>query len=656
LIAYWTEAEKGKVHEVVIPYAETLERQHQPRIALDKACLRLVAGRPPLGASTRRPDGSFAALSAFDSFRSLGPNLSREVVGGALAMCVRPMQVKIMPVGADENIRTFCHQASKLVDGVMTAERWNEKFQRMAETSMHVTLGAVKVSVDGSSQIRLTLVDTFGLFWDLYDGEQPMTLVEIHAVPRRRLMADHPAHADHIKQLPSWYPEPIPGVDQHTALGKPDCVRVIEATCVKYGNQVGRHVICVQGRDLDDVPFEDEEHDIVPLRWENDPRGWGGISLVRGCAPYHALLSRVTKMETEQLKGRVPIIWVNDDEDTFKNISDLEYQIGRYSGAQPPKIEIAGAYDTNIPEIKRQIKEDCYHENGVSKDMSTGSSPAGITSEPGRREWVETVNIRNIQRQYRIEQCWRDVANKIARKASTAYKDKGAVIRAPGSDFLEEITWPDLEENQYQAVARTASGLSLTVSGQMDQLERLVKLKVIDERDVSTHLRLPDTEAETERRSSPTDLARKQIQDILDGKPTSPFADQDHAVAIREATLELQLQRKKGIVSEPRMQALRRYIRKCEAMLTPPKTVDLSAITASAASDVMTVNELRARNGGAGPMMNPDGTPDPVGNMTLAQFRAQFGGKPEEPPAVGVPPVQGGDPAAQAPEATQPAA
>ena len=50
-------------------------------------------------------------------------------------------------------------------------------------------------------------------------------------------------------------------------------------------------------------------------------------------------------MYTEQLKGRVPIIWVQDDEDTFRNISDLEYQIGRYSGSSPPKIEIAGAVD-----------------------------------------------------------------------------------------------------------------------------------------------------------------------------------------------------------------------------------------------------------------------------------------------------------------------
>lgn len=596
---YWTEAPKKQAHELLWDYAGHLEKQHQPRLALDKACLRLVAPKPNLAAVQRSPNGSIAAVSAYDSFRNQGPNLSKEVVGGALAMLVRPLQVKIMPVGADWQLRAFCQQASKLVDGVMAAEKWSEVFQRVAEDAMHTTLGAVKVYVDSKDQIRLERVDTLGLFWDMHEGENPLTLVQVHAVPRRRLMAMYPAAKDKLKDMPAWSPPAIPGVDHYSTMGKPDTIKVIEATAVKIGDEVGRHSIIAQGLTLEDDAFADEEHDICVFRWENEPRGFGGISLVRGVAPYHALLSRYQRMRTEQLKACVPIIWVPDDEETFKNISDLEYQIGRYSGMKPPEIAIAGKTSDDLVTEMDIIRQRAYHENGVSYEFTTSTAPEGVESGAAKRERVDVQNLRQIQRQYRIEGLFKAVADKICRKAATTYQDKAAIIRAPGSDFLEEVQWPkDLAEEKYQAVASVASGLSLTVSGKIDQLERLANLKVIEPDDVGAQLRLPDTEQEQELRSAPGDLARKQISDILNGKAAKPGPDQDHAKAYRLAKLELQLAQKKGVYPPAVIQALRRYLRACETFLAPP---------------VAPVNPLPAPPPGAAPAMLP--APPPMATL-----------------------------------------
>jgi hypothetical protein len=579
--------DKGPLHwsenaDLLYDYADLLEKQHSQRVALDKACLRLLCPRPDLNAVQRNNRGDLVAIAAYEQFRRQGQNLSREITGSALAMTCQPMQVKVMPVGADAKLRQFCKQASQLSDGVFMANRFTELYQRVSEDSMWATVGAVKVFVDPrSSEIKIERVDPLGLFWDIYEGEQPLTIVQIHAVPKRRLMADYPDHASTIRSLPCWYPDSIPGVDYYGIQGgKPDTVRVVEGWAVKMGDTVGKHVIAVKGAVLtpaSEQAYDDTDHDICTLRWDNDPRGFGGYSLIRGVAPFHAQIARYQRMRMEQLKACIPVIWVNDEEETFKNISDLEYQIARYSGDKPPEIKTAGAVSGDLTAEIEALRERCYQQHGVNFQVSTGVKPVGLNSAPAQREWLDTANMRLQMVQQRREQFWKDVANRVTRKAAVAYRSKGARVRAPGTDFLNEITWPkDLKEDQYQAVASAASGLSLTVSGKLDQLEVLTNLKVIEPEDVGQHVKLPDTESLQEMKSAPSDLALQQIDDNLEGnvldkneKPVfvSPSPHQDIPRALRLARANYQLALKRKIYKTDALQRLRRYIRKCESLM-----------------------------------------------------------------------------------------
>lgn len=568
-------------------YAEQLEEQHRPRLALDKACLRLLCPRPDLSAAMRTTNGQrVAPLSAFNTFRKQGPNLSQEVVGGAMAMIVRPMQIKLMPVGADYELRNFCRQSSLLIDGVFAANRSTEVFSRAAKDAMWATVGAIKTRVDSKDEIRLERVDPLGLFWDMYEGDQPLTLIQVHAIPKRRLMAEYPEHAKEIKGLPTWYPQTIPGVDSY-GLGKPDTVKVVEATAVRMGDTVGKIAVAVQGLVLDEGDYNDEQHDISVFRWDKDPRGFGGISLIRSVAPYHAQMVRYQRMYNEQLKGCVPIIWVQDDEETFKNISDLEYQIGRYSGANPPRIEIAGKVSADLLDAMDRCRRNCYGETGVSFSVTTGQKPVGLNSAPSQREWLETQNLRLQQGEQDWQQLHCDVASRAASKAATTYKSKAARVRAPGTEFLGEIKWPNLKEDQYQAVVSAASGLSLTISGKIEQTETLMELGVMDQEDVAASIDLPDTERKQELTGAPRNLAEMQIYKCLEvGEARVPSPIQDVQRALKISKLEYQLALQKEIYPLKNRQLLRRYIRRCESLLkTNPVATVLPAAPAGIAAD-----------------------------------------------------------------------
>lgn len=553
-------------------YGEELEKQHRQRVSLDKACLRLHYARPTLSTIQVSTGGRVTGpLTAMESFRRQGYNLSREVVGGALAMMSRPIQTKIMPVGADPEVHERCEQFSQLVEGVKQANRYDELKQRVLEDSMTCTIGAMKVFVDVKSEVRIERCDPLNVFWDLYEGSDPLTLLQAHAVPRRRLMAEYPEHAELIKGLPSWHDQAIPGVEAE-ALAKPDTVKVIEATGVKMGDKLGKRAIAVKGMVLETSDYDDEEHDIVVWRWDWDFRSFGGVSLVRGVAPYHCWTQRLVRMYYEQLKACVPVIWKRQDEQLFKAISDLEYQVQTYDGKEPPKIEVAGKVSADIVQAIADLRERCFQENGVSFQMATGQKPTGLNSAPAQREWLDTVDLRMTPRHQRNERGDRDVANRICRKAATAYKEKPARVMAPGSKFISTVNWKDidLKEDQYQAVASVASGLSLTISGKIDQLEVLRNMGQLDASEVADNLKLPDTDELQREKRAPRTLAEKMVSDALKGKYTSPSPQQDLQKLLTIARLRYQRVKAEGIYPLAKTQVLRRLIRATEAKLAPP--------------------------------------------------------------------------------------
>jgi hypothetical protein len=559
-------------------YASQLEKQHRPRVALDKACLRLRFARPELSAVQRNvASGQLSALTAFESFRRQGYNLTREVIGGALAMLCRPMQTKFIPVGGDNEVHTACEQLTQLNDGIQESNRHFELVQRAVEDCMTCSVGAIKSYIDSKSEVRERRVDPLQLFWDQYEGEEPLTLIEQHAIPRRRALAMWPESRKAIEAAAGWQPERVPGVEVPSALSTPDTIKVIEAEVPRVGDLKGLRVWVIEGGHiLAKQEVEQERHMTAVIRWENDFRTFGGVSLARGCAPYHAWTQRLVQTHYKQLGASVPIVWVHEDEELFKGITDLEMQIARFNGPKPPTVSVAATVSQDVVEQINYLRERCYQENGVNFSVSTGQKPVGLNSAPAQREHLETANLRIFPNTRRYERFNNDISGNNASLAAVAYVDKEARIRAPGSSFIGTIKWgegplKDLKESQYEARTSATSGLGLTVAGQMDDMASLRDLGVIDGEDIADKLNIPDIDNVRRLRLAPRRLAEKQCDDVLKhGVAVVPSPEQDRQRLLTIARLRLQDAKTTEIYPKANVQLLRRLIRNVEALLAPP--------------------------------------------------------------------------------------
>lgn len=564
-------------------YAQKLETTHGPRLAMDRACLRLGYSRPTLGAAVLDPNsGLNFAMDAYDAFRKLGQSLTHEVIGAAAAQTVRPLQVKVVPSGGDPELVQQCEEASTAVNGVLDGNDFlTTTAQRTVMDGMHCCLGFTKVAVDRlSGNLEVTRVDPMLMRWARDVSGELYDIVELQSIPRRRLMAAYKGDAKAlvaIREAPTWTPPTIPGVEQSIGgASSSDCIKVLDAFAAKLGDKPGRHVVAIEGYVLEDDEYD---HDVVPYapyRWEWDFRGYEGVSLARVVAPYDVWSRELVRMHYEALKAAVPVIWEQEGESAFEGITDLAYQRARYNGARPPEIKIAGTVSQDVVAQIQALRERAFAQAGVSLQAAQGQVPPGFKSAPSINAWSEVVNLRSLQQQQRYESYYGIVGKLICMFAPDAYKGRKILVRSPNAEYLKSVRFPNLEANKYRVQVIMTSGLPRTFSGRVSAIETLKDLGAIKPGQESRMLEVPDLEAVNSEAMAPRKLAESIVAGAMD--PVEPTWPKYGIPAIPELLQELvplararyQYAMTNGQYSDAALAMIHRVVRVAESMAAPP--------------------------------------------------------------------------------------
>lgn len=566
-------------------YAQALETVHSPRLAMDRACLRLGYSRPTIvgGSSLDPASGQLLAQDAYDAFRNLGHSLTHEVVGAAAAQTVRPLQVKVVPSGGDPELIAQCEDASTAVNGVLdgndflvnTAQRW-------VMDGMHCSVGFVKVAVDRvSGDLEVTRVDPLLMRWPRDTGSDLYDIVELQSVPRRRLLAaykDNPKALVAIKSAPTWTPQTVPGVEQSIGgTTSSDCIKVLDAYAIQLGDEPGRHVVAMQGYILENDDYGYDVLPYAPYRWDWDFRGYEGVSLARTVAPYDIWQRELVRMNYEALKAGVPVIFEHETESAFQGITDLAYQRVRYNGAKPPEIKVAGTVSQDVLAQIRDLRERGFAQGGVSMQAAQGQIPPGFKSAPAINAWSEVINLRSLQQQQRYEGAYATVGKLICLFGPDAYKGKSIHIRSPNAEYLRSVKFPNLAANKYRVQVLMTSALPRTFSGRVTAIETLKDLGAIKPGQEARFLEVPDLEAVNAEAMAPRKLAEAIVSGALSIKePTYPRYGIPNIPELIAELLPLARARyqnalQNGKFSDEALATIHRVIRVAESLAAPPE-------------------------------------------------------------------------------------
>jgi hypothetical protein len=562
-------------------YAGDLNSAHSGRLQLDRACLRLGYPRPNFNETVLdQASGYLVKQSGYDAIRDLGHSLTHEVAGAAGAQICRPLQVKVVPSDRDFELINQCEEASTAANGVLDGNDFLVgTAQRVVMDGLHCCVGFAKVAVDrASGDLEVGRVDPMLMRWPRDQGADLFDIVELQSIPRRRLLADHaddPAAVAAIKQAKTWRPPTIPGVEDSLGFQvQSDCVKVVEAFAVKLGDTPGRHVIAIEGAVLLDEEYDHDVLPYAPYRWSWDFRGFDGVSLARTVAPYDVWSRELVRMHFKALAANVPIIWLREGETAFEGFTDVEYQIGRYNGSEPPVVKIAGTVSQDVVAQIQALRERAFAQAGVSIQAAQGQIPPGFKSAPSINAWSEVVNLRSLQQQQQFEAFYATVGKLVCLFAPDAYKGRKISVRSANAEYLRSVRFPNLSKNKYRVTVLMTSGLPRTFSGRVESIGALKALGAVKPGTEARYLEVPDLEAVNGEALASRRLAESIVSGALDRGELPEFGVPDMPELLAEllphARARYQRALDNGTYPPESLSALHRVIRLTESMQAPP--------------------------------------------------------------------------------------
>lgn len=368
----------------------------------------------------------------------------------------------------------------------------------------------------------------------------------------------------------------------------------------------GRHLITINGCDLEDEPYEKDYFPFVFQRWNPSVLGFYGDGLASEIVGIQLEINLILLRIKEALEiVAVPRVLVEEGSNVSSSqITDEIGGILRYRGTQPT-FETPQGMRKETYDYLEYLYRKAFEDSGISQLSASSKKPAGLDSGVAIREYqdIETERFALVGEMY--QQFYMDAAEiTVDMQRDMAEEDKNISVKVPGKDFIETIKWKDvdLEDDMYVMQPYPTSLLPKSPEGQLQFTQELLQSGFIDPEEGLSLLNFPDLQGFFNLRTAATDSVKMIIERMVEDEeytPPEPFMDLNLCVKMTQFAY---LRGKTDGTSEISMEYMRRFILECQEMLAPPQ-------------QMMDINQNSLPNPVAPGVQNP--SPLPVAGQTL---------------------------------------
>jgi hypothetical protein len=511
-------------------------------------------------------------------------NVVRSVVQTVASQVSRSRpRARFVTSAGDYKQKRKSKKLTQLNDGLFHMCRVYEKTQQVFVDAGVFDVGAIEVARDGNVP-KVSRVLACEVMVDANDGiyGEPRSMYRRRFVDKAVLLAKYGTRAKGVK--PS---EEGTQAIEEAGTANPvqdgamtNLVEVFEAWHLRSTptSHDGWHVIAIEGHG-GKLVSEEYDKDYFPIiLFPIDPALAGpyGVSAAAQLCDIqmqiNTLLDKIAKAQHLACVPRVGIP-MSAQMGTVSSAIGAHY---RFAGTQGAIFSTPPALSAEVYTHLERHMEKAFSLYGVNAQIAAGQKEAGLTAAVAIRESLDIQTARFAVLSQRWEQLHMDVARRLTDVARDIYlDDPKAVVAAPGTKFLETISWKDvdLEEDAYVIQPYPVSLLPTTPQGKIDKIGDLVDRGIWSAKRAEAALDDldPDSEMDAER-AQEQDIERMCDDMLTDGKYETPDPTMDLSMCLKTASTYIALGRLNK-APEKHLDLLYRFlddVTALQAQLTPP--------------------------------------------------------------------------------------
>jgi hypothetical protein len=481
-------------------------------------------------------------------------NLCAAVVDTACSLIAQsPVVPMVLTTMGDFGLIRKAERRTQVLQGQLNRDR-QEIIKRVFLDAAKTGTGLVFGYHDPLTGLpEIERVHMLEMFVEHLDGAygKPRSMHRRKLVPKAVLAGQFPKYATQIEMAACVEHDSITDFLLANVTGDfHDFVEVVESWCLRTSRKgsKGRHTICIPNLTLLDESYQHDKHPFVVIRYRDRDFGFWGAGLVESVRyaqnRINDLIARVSR--AQDLGSTMVILNPNGENSVRKEefSNDLGLVLNYDPLVGPPQLV---TWNGTMDDLQQQIDLEYQRAllvEGLSQEQVNGQGAGrGLESGVAVRAADDVQSRRLVPYVSRYQQGCLEIARLFERlNDDAAARDPDFSImgesKAGARTFLRTSKWADLDipVGHANVTMSQMSALPTTPAGRWAAAIDWVQSGFISKTYALDLMGMPDIDTYAAIENAHIDLAKWQVERILDGEMVEPIPRQDLTVAMDLAT------------------------------------------------------------------------------------------------------------------------
>jgi len=472
--------------------------------------------------------------------------------------------------GGSYKLKRKAKKLNQLIDGVFYQSNVNKLAPMVYRDGLIWGVGTTHV-YPSFDRVVIERVPAFELWIDELEAlaGNPRQLYRIHLVDKQVLAEMFP---DKHKLVEDSALYDDPDIRAHRVS---NLTTVVDAWHLPSSPEAkdGKHVLTVTTGPLVVEEYTKPYFPFSFLHWSQPQTGFWGMGAVEQARNVQFEIDHTSwVIQITHKKGGSAKIWIEEGSNVVDDhLTNEPWAIAHYRGT-PPVYLTPAFCPPETYQYLQSLKQQVFEIFGINQLSARSAKPEGLESGEALREYRDQTSERLILANQNYEDWHLQTARLVLDAVKVlAEENRGHFkVKVPGSKFLSEIDWRDidLEDESFVLQILPTSQLPKDPAARLQTLTEIAQAGLISQRELRIGLEFPDLQSIETLKNASSEWIRKCIDQIVDdGIYTAPEVFDDLKEGIEVAMENYQLG-KEGGLEEERLGMLRCWMAQCRWLLS----------------------------------------------------------------------------------------